>query len=196
MKVAICLSGISQKFEKGYYKLKDHFLNQYDCDIYIHTWDTPDIDFDKILELYQPKDYYFQLPIPFDDTDVKSKHSNTTLNDILSESYSTHASFNLVRDSNIEYDLVVQLKFNVLEYSGVHDKFVVSDQNIAGIYADYFSFILYYTFMDKEYKEWVTETQEEPFDYLNNQNLLNYHLYKNELLIEFPNEYSIPNIVR
>lgn len=40
LKVAVCLSGHLRIFEEAFSKLKEHLLDLYDCDIFIHTWDT------------------------------------------------------------------------------------------------------------------------------------------------------------
>jgi hypothetical protein len=39
MKVALCLSGHLRKFDQTYPSLQKYFLDRYDCDIFIHTWD-------------------------------------------------------------------------------------------------------------------------------------------------------------
>lgn len=39
MKVALCLSGHLRKFESTFPSLQKYFLDRYDCDIFIHTWD-------------------------------------------------------------------------------------------------------------------------------------------------------------
>jgi len=169
MKVAICVSGESFKFEKGYYWLKQNYLDKYDCDFYIHTWDNSN-NINKILELYQPKDYYYQSLIPFDD-------NNEYLNDILNEAYSTHACYNLVRDSKTDYDLIIHIKFNTFpSFDGTeYDKFAICSPPVSEHYADCFSFILYYTFVDENYKEWIKESDNEL------QNLIKYHLSTKEL---------------
>ena len=165
MKVAICVSGESFKFEKGYYWLKQNYLDKYDCDFYIHTWDNSN-NINKILELYQPKDYYYQSLIPFDD-------NNEYLNDILNEAYSTHACYNLVRDSKTDYDLIIHIKFNTFpSFDGTeYDKFAICSPPVSEHYADCFSFILYYTFVDENYKEWILdrdwETRESIKFYMN-----------------------------
>ena len=93
MKVAICISGLPRNYEQGFKELKKWFLNKYDCDVYIHTWyDTTSVfetghdylekksynftqkDYDNILKLYNPKAYEFQIPIPFDETDIRGSH--------------------------------------------------------------------------------------------------------------------------
>lgn len=39
MKVALCLSGHLRKFEQTAPTLHTYFLKNYDCDIFVHTWD-------------------------------------------------------------------------------------------------------------------------------------------------------------
>lgn len=172
MKIAICVSGESFQFKEGYYWLKQNYLDKYDCDIYIHTWDNSN-NLDKILELYHPQDYYYQSLIPFDD-------NNLDLNNILNEAYSTHACYNLVRDSKQEYDFIIHIKFNTFPTFDKtnYDKFAVCSSSVSEHYADYFSFILYYTFVDENYKNMFKESNNEL------QNLIKYHLDKQNLSLD------------
>jgi hypothetical protein len=39
MKIAVCLSGQYRTFDKTYETWQRYLLSQYDCDIYLHTWD-------------------------------------------------------------------------------------------------------------------------------------------------------------
>ena len=82
MKIAVCISGQPRNYKQGFAELKKWFLSKYDCDIYIHTWkddsameaghkfaqartyEFEDDDYSKILDLFKPKDYFFQKPIP------------------------------------------------------------------------------------------------------------------------------------
>jgi len=132
MKVAVCISGQPRNYEKGFSELKKWFLDRYDCDVYIHAWkDTKssvqtshkfasnksytftEEDYSKILELYQPKDYCFQLPIPFDNHDIRGPILGYKLNDLLSAGYSRQACYNLVEESQIKYDLVIRTRFDL-----------------------------------------------------------------------------------
>ena len=132
MKVAICISGLPRNYEQGFKELKKWFLNKYDCDVYIHTWyDTTSVfetghdylekksynftqkDYDNILELYNPKAHEFQIPIPFDETDIRGSHLGYKLHNILSAAYSIHACYNLVRESGIEYDYIIRYRFDL-----------------------------------------------------------------------------------
>jgi hypothetical protein len=60
MKIALCFSGQARSFESGYEYYKKNLLDQYDVDVYIHTWK---FDQDrKLLELYRPVSYEFENP--------------------------------------------------------------------------------------------------------------------------------------
>jgi len=210
MKVAVCISGLPRNYEQGFKELKKWFLNKYDCDIYIHTWyDTTSVfetghdylekktytftqsDYDKILKLYKPKAYEFQIPIPFDETDIRGSHLNYKLHNILSAAYSIQACYNLLKESNIEYDYIIRYRFdlqftkyvspkciflkditqldpnkyNCFKYpdinghpqrtSEIDDQFIVSGPEVAEVYSNYFSYILNYIYIDKEYGEWL-----------------------------------------
>ena len=80
MKIAICISGQPRNFKQSYPSLKTHFLDKHDCDIYFHSWKTPSFestnfgdgthkyqleeeDYNKLVELYQPKNYILEQPI-------------------------------------------------------------------------------------------------------------------------------------
>ena len=131
MKVAVCISGQPRNYKQGYQELKKHFLDKYDCDIYLHTWkdtnstmggghkfSTPveyqftEDDYNNILELYQPEQSFFQLPIPFDTTEVKG-HLGYKLHNILSGYYSVYACDKLLQDSDKQYDVVIRTRFDL-----------------------------------------------------------------------------------
>ena len=131
MKIAISISGLPRCYKEGYKELKKWFLDKYDCDIYIHTWyDTKttfktghnfaphkgykftDEDYQNVLELYQPKNYTFQKPITFDINGIISK-LGVKLNSSLSAYYSILHSFNLIKESGIEYDYIIRTRFDL-----------------------------------------------------------------------------------
>ena len=133
MKVAVCISGQPRNYEQGYYELKKWFLDRYDCDVYLHSWKETNIplngghgndnspsgnysfteeDYSKILELYNPHSYFFQKPIPFDNTGIKG-HLEYKLGNLLSGYYSIYACNKLLQDSNTHYDLVIRTRFDL-----------------------------------------------------------------------------------
>jgi hypothetical protein len=131
MKVAICISGQPRNYERGYSELKTWFLDKYDCDIYLHTWEdtsstmsgghnfsntkeyefTKD-DYNKITDLYNPVVSHLQNPIPFDTTGVQG-HLGYKLHNILSGYYSTYAAYKLLKNSGNQYDLVIRTRFDL-----------------------------------------------------------------------------------
>jgi hypothetical protein len=76
MKLAVCLSGNPRQFKSSYPSFKKHILDQYDCDVFLFTWDnklnTPFDQFgsfryqdegtlDEYVDLYKPKSKLLQL---------------------------------------------------------------------------------------------------------------------------------------
>jgi hypothetical protein len=131
MKVAVCVSGQPRNYEQGYHELKKWFLDKYDCDVYLHTWkdvnstmggghkfSTPieyqftENDYTQISELYNPVKSHFQLPIPFDTTEIKG-HLGYKLHNILSGYYSVYACNKLLQDSGNKYDYVIRTRFDL-----------------------------------------------------------------------------------
>lgn len=155
MKVAVCVSGQPRNYEQGYHELKKWFLDKYDCDVYLHTWkdtnstmggghkfSTPieyqftENDYSKILELYQPKDSFFQLPIPFDTTRIEG-HLGYKLHNILSGYYSVYACNKLLQDSGKQYDIVIRTRFDLAftDYISPECEFLkdISNLNLNGV---------------------------------------------------------------
>lgn len=77
MKVAVCLSGHLRSFHQTYKSLQQNILSQFDCDVFIHTWDvlgvTPHLDgrlvlintsqiSDQIISAYNPKNIRVEKP--------------------------------------------------------------------------------------------------------------------------------------
>ena len=238
MKIAICISGQPRNYEEGFYELKKWFLDRYDCDVYIHTWkDTKssfelshnftqkrhynfvEEDYSRILELYQPKDYFFQKPIIFDENKITGD-LGVSLNTILSQSYSIQQSFNLANQSGIEYDLVIRYrfdlqftdyvspeciflkdltkvdpnKFNCFSYQHgdrghfrpveVDDLFNVGSMEVMKIHSQIFSNILYYTFINPEYVDWLVKGCGNPDPYAS-ETYIKFHLIKNNIPIDY-----------
>ena len=131
MKIAICISGQPRSYKEGFKELKKWFLSKYDCDVYIHTWkDTTtkfisshnftetryysftEKDYQNIIDLYQPKSYNFQKPIPFDNNGIIG-NLGFTINSILSAWLSTQQSIQQALDSEVEYDLIIKYRFDL-----------------------------------------------------------------------------------
>lgn len=40
LRVALCISGHLRTFEQNFISVREHILNRFNCDVFIHTWDT------------------------------------------------------------------------------------------------------------------------------------------------------------
>jgi hypothetical protein len=130
MKIAICVSGQARNFKQSYNSLKIYLLDKYDCDVYFHTWKTPnfestnfgfgntqytltDNDYNDLIQLYNPKKYIIEKPIVFDASDYKCPIWRQPLNNTLSMFYSIYKSIQLVEG---EYDYIIRTRFDI-DYS-------------------------------------------------------------------------------
>ena len=238
MKIAICISGLPSSYKEGFKELKKWFLSRYDCDVYIHTWkDTTtkfksshnftktryynftEEDYQNIIDLYQPKSYNFQKPIPFDINEITGINLGYKLNNILSAALSAQSCFNLLEESKIDYDLIIRYRFDLqfTDYVSpkcifldditkvdpnkisvfsfpkdedgkptrvceMDDIFAVGGYKPMKIFYSYFSYILYYVYMDEDYSNWLEYHVTNP-DLLSAEPLLKYHLTNNNIEI-------------
>ena len=225
MKIAICISGQPRNFKQSYISLKKYFLDKYDCDVYFHSWKTPNFestnfgggnhqyqldenDYDRLIELYQPKKYILEQPIVFDASGYKCPIWRQPLNNTLSMFYSIYKSFQLIEG---EYDYVVRTRFDIdyslfdLEFSkdeinipewntdpnvkhrGCYDVFAFGPQYLMKTYSEVFPYIISYVTNDPQMLEFLQggwPGQDSP---LRNEYLLKWHLIKNNIKInEFP----------
>jgi hypothetical protein len=236
MKIAVCISGLPRSYKQGFEELKTHFLDKYDCDVYIHTWyditstyetghkfapkayyNFTKKDYQNILDLYKPLSYEFQKPIPFDCNNIKGPHLGYKLHNILSAAYSAHACFNLLKESKKEYDLIIRYRFDlqftnyvspecvflkditkidpsklsIFKYPDdengyptrpceMDDIFAVGGYEVMDKFYLYFSYILYYIYMDKDYRNWLETYVDNP-DGLSAEPVLKWHLINNNV---------------
>jgi hypothetical protein len=68
MKVALLLTGLPRKVEEGYHYYWKNIVENYDTDVYLHFWE--DEEYEKVLQVYNPKKYIKELPFKF--TEYKS----------------------------------------------------------------------------------------------------------------------------
>lgn len=130
MKIAICISGQPRNFKQSYISLEKSILNQYNCDIYFHSWKTSNFEstnfgggnyqyqlnennYNELIELYQPKKYILEQPIVFDASGYKCPIWRQPLNNTLSMFYSMFKSFQLVEGN---YDYIIRTRFDI-DYS-------------------------------------------------------------------------------
>jgi len=59
MRLALCFSGHPRTFEKSFSYIKNQFINKYNCDIFISTYNVNETISKKIIDLYNPKKINF-----------------------------------------------------------------------------------------------------------------------------------------
>lgn len=59
MKIALCFSGHPRTFEECFSNIKSNIIDKYDCDIFISTYKTTSEVEKKMIELYNPKKFFF-----------------------------------------------------------------------------------------------------------------------------------------
>lgn len=117
IKIAACISGQPRSFEKGYEYIYENLLSKYNVDVFFHTWFKEDTDYDKLKELYQPKDFLIELPLvdTFENyTRIPSPKFPAYFT--VSAYYSIYRASRLREEqeinSNFKYDWVVKLRFD------------------------------------------------------------------------------------
>ena len=116
MKIALCFSGQPRSYEKGFEYYKKNLLDHYDVDVFIHTWDTDDMDWFGYASLYKTGHYQITRPIP---DSVDEKYTNTPDASkwpprfTVSALYSTFRSMMLKIDQEVktqQYDWVIKTR--------------------------------------------------------------------------------------
>jgi len=129
MKVALLISGQPRNFELGYQQLYDTYLSKYDCDIYYHTWDSPqfqatqffhdrpahsyELEGDwkqQLFSLYKPVAYMMDEPIVFDTNNIVDPMWRQPLQNTKSMFYSMWMA-NVIVDG--EYDWYIRTRFDL-----------------------------------------------------------------------------------
>lgn len=130
MKIALCFSGEARSFEAGYEYYKRNLLPFHDVDVYIHTWNTPNGN-NRLLDLYQPKDYIFDDKPTFDG--YNERYPRTPEPELRPPSnalcmfYSMYESSKLIDGeydwvikSRTDYAMNVMVPFNTLDSSKLY----------------------------------------------------------------------------
>lgn len=124
-KIALCLSGYfnSQKAtnsfgEDGFEHIKKHILDGNDVDVYIHSWDIKNMDTIKSLYGNLIKNSIFESQIDFKPLFYKNKLDSFTSHgtpfwNIFSQYYSVQKSFELMVNSEVNYDCVIKARFDL-----------------------------------------------------------------------------------
>lgn len=124
-KIALCLSGYfnspkdtNSLGEKGFEHIKKHILDGNDVDVYIHSWDIKNMDTIKSLYGNLIKNSIFESQIDFKPLFYKNKLDRFTSHgtpfwNIFSQYYSVQKSFELMVNSEVNYDCVIKARFDL-----------------------------------------------------------------------------------
>lgn len=111
MKIALCFSGEPRSFQKGYEYYKRNLLNDYDVDVYIHTWNKDGVQ--DLLALYNPKSYLIETKPK--DNGISESHKVNNPDPIKRPAFNAYCMFQsiykssqLMQKSGKEYDWVIK----------------------------------------------------------------------------------------
>ena len=124
MKVALLLSGLPRKVKDGFDKTWKHIIENYDTDVYLHTW--KDEEWENVTEIY-PNAKSLQIQEPFKFTKYKEgitlPHSDKSRPlpqyDVIScfrqlpMFYSWQIVYKSMYDSMIDYDVVIRSRYDL-----------------------------------------------------------------------------------
>ncbi len=137
LKIAIQLFGHLRTYKECYKSLKKFILNKYDCDVFMHTWDTidhctqtwhnntmqnPNMSILKIVDelknIYNLKDIQIEKQIVKDMGNICAINKNISIFGIHSMFHSMISVNNLrekyEKNNNINYDFVITLRPDLL----------------------------------------------------------------------------------
>jgi len=121
MRIALCLSGQSKFIEEGYSFFLKNLIDFKDIDVFVHTWE--DNQHDKVLSLYEPKDYIIEpqrYDITFNNKNLDYRQENANSGNFVHYSmfYSIKKSNELKlkyeTENNFKYDCVIKSRFDVI----------------------------------------------------------------------------------
>jgi len=123
LKIALCLHGLfdsttdlTSNGVDGFNYIKANILNKGDVDIYIHSWDVNKKE--KILNLYNPKNYVFEEQKDFSNI-IHSRglhllpNTPRPISSVMSHIYGVTEAIKLCFDSSVEYDIIIKARFDL-----------------------------------------------------------------------------------
>lgn len=111
-KVAICISGLTRTGIPAY-PCFHQFFQHLNADVFFHTWQDSPNKIDKIIQLYQPRDYIVQQP--FDkDPHTRSDGMGSWGNMLYSMMMANELKKSHEIDNNFRYDLVIKTRFDLI----------------------------------------------------------------------------------
>lgn len=132
MKVALMLTGLARKVQEGYDGYWRHIIENYDVDLYLHSWEskpdniTNNEDSDKVIEVYK-NSKYLNIEKPFKFTKyregiiIPNGDTSRPLEeyDVFSNFrsfpmyYSWQSTYQHILSSEIEYDCVIRSRYDI-----------------------------------------------------------------------------------
>ncbi len=135
LKVALCISGHLRTFEQNYQSVYANILSRFDCDVFIHTWDTLGLNhrhldnlvstisthqlMDRINKIYNPKKIVIETNRNFDITPIIKQRSfeHRDVSGILSMYYKIEECNKLKseyeKENNFKYDCVIRFRGDI-----------------------------------------------------------------------------------
>jgi hypothetical protein len=134
MKIALMLTGLARKVQEGYDGYWKHIIDNYNVDLYLHTWcSKPDgitnhEDSDDVLRVYSkhgPKYLYIQNPFPFtqyrEGIDNPNNDKSRPLEDFdvygnfrcFPMFYSWESTYKQIQNSSVNYDCVIRSRYDI-----------------------------------------------------------------------------------
>jgi hypothetical protein len=134
MKVALMLTGLARKVQEGYDGYWKHIIENYNVDLYLHTWySKPDEitnheDSDDVLRVYSkhiPSYLYIQNPFPFTEyregIDNQNNDKSRPLGDFdvfsnfrcLPMFYTWESTYKHIINSNRKYDCIIRSRYDI-----------------------------------------------------------------------------------
>jgi len=116
--IALCISGQPRSYAKGFEYIKRNLLDYYNVDIFYHTWYNVKTKFNEIENLYQPKSFLIDKPLP---NTYENKY--TRIPSVKFPAYFTVSAFYSIfqanklkkeyeQKNNFIYDWVVRIRFD------------------------------------------------------------------------------------
>ena len=115
LKIAILLRGHKRTYMKTFDSLKLYFLNNFDCDIFLHSWDGDN----DVINLYNPVKFKFEESRNIQALKIltKNKFYKKLKMSFQQQIYANYILVNMLKDysitKNINYDYVIFSRFDI-----------------------------------------------------------------------------------
>lgn len=119
MKVALLLTGLPRNVHEGYENYWKNIVENYNTDVYLHFWE--DGEYEKVLEVYNPKKYICETPFKFTEykigistsTDVEYEWKQYDVADsfrVLPMFYGWQSGYQLIEG---DYDCIIRSRYDM-----------------------------------------------------------------------------------